>query len=151
MIKINCELCGKIDENLNRALIEGVELNVCTDCSKFGKILAPIKVFSQKKCHEQEKKEEKVELVVENYADIIRKKRESMGLTQKDFASKINEKESVVHKIEIGTFEPSLSLAKNLEKILNMKLIEEHLEKHEVPKKKRVDSFTLGDFIKVNK
>ena len=158
MIKINCDLCGKVDEQLNRALIEGVELTVCSACSKFGKILAPVKRYSSKEQHKmmqraqpQAPKEEKIDLIVENYSELIRKKRESMNLSQKDFASKLNEKESTIHKIETGTFEPSLAFAKKLEKFLGIKLVEEHQEKHEKFKRGREQGYTLGDFIKLKK
>ena len=152
---MNCDLCGKVDEKLNRVLIEGVELSVCADCSKFGKVLAPVKRYTPKEQHmmaqKPEAKEEKIELIAENYAEIIKKKRESMGLSQKDFAVRLNEKESTVHHIETGTLEPSMSLAKKLEKILGVKIIEEHEERHESMKKGREEGFTLGDFIKVKK
>lgn len=153
MIKINCDLCGKVDERLNRTLIEGVELNVCSACSKFGKVLAPVKKFAPKSYARKVpiEEEEKIELLVEGYADIIKKKRELMGLTQTDFAKKINEKESIIHKIETGVFEPSLALAKKLEKALGVKLIEEREEKHEAFKKRKIEGFTLGDFINVKK
>ena len=151
MIKINCELCGKTEEKLFRALIEDVELNVCQDCSKFGKILGPIRREVQKQIKKIEPQEEKIELLVENYADLIRKKRESMGLTQKDFANKLNEKESTIHKLETGAFEPSLALAKKLEKLLGVKLVEEYTEKSEGIKRKKGESFTLGDFIKLKR
>ena len=158
MIKINCDLCGKVDERLNRTLIEDVELTVCSACSKFGKIIAPVKRYSSKEQHKMlerqkstQEKEEKVELLVEDYADIIKKKRESMGITQKDFANRLNEKESIIHKLETGAFEPSLALAKKLEKLLGIKLIEEYTEKSEGMKIKRGEGFTLGDFIKLKK
>ena len=149
---MNCDLCGKVEERLNRALIEGVELNVCAGCSKFGKILAPVKRPGPREQHKQfEKKEEKIELLVEDYAEIVKKKRESMGLSQKDFANRIDEKESIIHKIETGNYEPQLTLARKLEKFLGVKLIEEHEERHEAFKKKKEDGFTLGDFIKIKK
>lgn len=153
MIRINCDLCGKIDEELNRALIEGVELNVCSNCSKFGKVLCPSRkeFLKESKRAKIEPKEEKIELIVDNYAEIIKRKRELIGLAQKDFANKINEKESTVHKIETGALEPSSALAKKLEKALGIKLIEEHLEKHEAFKKSKAEGFKLGDFIKVRK
>ena len=158
MIEINCDLCGKSIENLNKAIIEGVELEVCQDCSKFGKVVSPVKRLSPKEQHKQilqrekiEQKEEKIELLVEEYAEIIKKKRESMGLSQKDFANKLNEKESVIHKIETGTFEPPLYLARKLEKLLGIKLIEEHEERHEHLKANKEEGFTLGDFINVKK
>ena len=70
MIQINCDLCGKVDEQLNRTLIEGVELSVCGACSKFGKILAPVKRYSPKEQHKmiqraqpQASKEEKIQIL----------------------------------------------------------------------------------------
>ena len=156
MIRINCDLCGKVDESLNRTLIENVELNVCSACSKFGKVLEPIKRPSAKEQHKQlikphDEKEEKIELLVEDFAEIIKKRRESIGLTQKDFAKKINEKESTVHNIETGAMEPQLSLARKLERILGVKLVEEHEERHENIKKQKGEGFTLGDFIKIKR
>lgn len=152
MVKINCDLCGKVDENLLRALIESVELNVCSNCSTFGKVIAPVKRQvneTKKSIKKEEPEEEKLELIVEDYAAIIRKKRESMGLTQKDFASRLNEKESRVHKIESGIWQPNIALAKKLEKVLGIKLVEEHLEKHSAAKKGQNEGFTIGDFIKI--
>ena len=155
VIKINCDLCGKADEKLNRALIERVELDVCSACNKFGKVLAPVKRYTPKEhrkmVQKMEEKEEKVDLLADGYADIIKKRRESMGLTQKDFANKINEKESTIHNIEIGALEPSLHLAKKLEKALGVKLIEEYEERHEALNRKKEDGFTLGDFIRIKK
>ena len=155
MIKINCDLCGKTTESLAKAIIEGVQLDVCSDCAKFGKVIAAVKRPSAKEQHkqyikQQQAKEEKIELLVENYAEIIKKKREEIGLTQKEFANRINEKESTIHKIETGALEPPLHLAKKLENVLGIKLIEQHEEIHENLRKSRIGGFTLGDFIKTN-
>lgn len=154
MITINCDLCGKIDEMLNRTLIEGIELNVCSGCSKFGKVIGQVKkpvLKEPKKILKVEGKEEKIELIVENYPEIIKRKRELMGLSQKDFANVINEKESTIHHVETGSFEPPISLAKKLEKTLGIRLIEEYEEKPEGFRKKKEKGFTLGDFIKTKK
>ena len=156
MININCDLCGKTTESLAKTIIEGVQLDVCGDCAKFGKVIAAVKRPSAKEQHKQyikqhQAKEETIELLVENYAEIIKKKREEIGLTQKEFANRINEKESTVHKIETGSFEPQLGLAKKLEKFLGVKLIEQHEEKYEKLRKSRIGGFTLGDFIKIKR
>ena len=156
MIKINCDLCGKTEAALNMALIEGVELSVCGACSKFGKIIAPVKRYSPKEQHimsmKYAPKEEKIELLAEDYPEIIKKRRESMGLSQKDFALRISEKESTVHNIETGHFTPPIAMARKLEKILGVKLVEEHEERHETRgKSKRDEGFTLGDFIRIKK
>ncbi len=151
-------MCGKPAEDLARALIERVELEVCMDCSKFGKVIAQVRRPSAReqgrqwiKKHAQQPKEEKIELIVEDYAELIKKKRESLGLSQKDFAVKINEKESLVHKIETGAFEPPIALAKKLEKILHVKLIEGHDEKFVNSRSEKGAGFTLGDFIRLKK
>jgi len=152
VIKINCDLCGKVDENLKRAIVESTELNVCSTCSRFGKVLGPVSNNIPKpKISTIRNNEEKVELLIDDYTNIIKKGRESMGLSQKDFAKKINEKESVIHKIETGSIQPSLSLAKKLGKMLNIKLIEEYKETHESLKKSKDVGFTMGDFIKSRK
>ena len=154
MIIINCDLCGKVEDYLVKALIEGVELNVCETCSRFGKILWHLKKpdrIKPKQDLTQAPKEEKLEMLVENYAEIVRKKRESMCLSQKDFGTRINEKESIVHKIETGAIHPSFALAKKLEKVLGIRIIEEQKESHLASSAKKEEGFTLGDFIKVKK
>ena len=156
MIKINCDLCGKTETDLNRAIIEGVELNVCNDCGKFGKILAPVKRYSPKEQHKMSlktaPKEEKIELLAEDYPEIIKKRREAMGLSQKDFALRISEKESIVHHIETGSFMPPIQMARKLEKILGVKLVEDYEERREAQgKNRKEEGFTLGDFIKIKK
>ena len=50
--------------------------------------------------------------------------RKLKGLTQEEFANKLNQKASVVHKMERGEFKPSLEMAKKLEGLLNITLIE---------------------------
>lgn len=159
MIKINCDLCGKAVEKLDTTLIESVELDVCLECSKFGKVIAPVRRFGKeefireriKQIQKPMPQEEKVELLVEDYQDIIKKKRESMGLSQKELAYRINEKESALRNIETGALEPQLSLTKKLEKALGLKLIEEYHEQHKKFKDKKEQGFTLGDFVNVKK
>ena len=154
MININCDLCGKTTESLAKAIIEGVELDVCTECAKFGKVIAikrPSAKEQIKQIAKQREKEERIELLVENYAEIIKRKREEIGLTQKEFANRINEKESTIHNIETGALDPPLNLAKKLENVLGIKLIEEYEESHETSKGRRINGFTLGDFINVKK
>lgn len=152
MIRINCDLCGKVDELLLKAVVESVELNLCPACSKFGKVIGHVKKEIPRAVQKKiQPEEEKVELLVEDYAKIIKNKRESMGLSQKDFALRINERESTVHKIETGAFTPPISLAKKLEKILGVKITEQHEERHGLAKERKVEGFTLGDFIKIKK
>ena len=151
----NCEMCGK-ESNLFVTEIEGTRMNVCSGCAGFGKkirrIEPEIKVRKEK-LHKVAVNQEPeiIEMIVDDYPAIIRKKREKMGKTQKEFARSIAEKESLLHSIEVGKFEPSMELARKLERILNVKLIEKVEETKPEPAKmsdKDSGSFTLGDFIK---
>lgn len=153
-VKMLCEMCGS-KESVLKAVIEGTEMYVCIGCSRFGKVINEVKkpFVKAKKTAKimAETKEELVRIIVPNYSQLIRDKRENLGLSQKDFAKKINEKESLVHNIEISRFEPSIKIAEKIEKFLCIKLIEEYIEKKEPSKERKSDAFTIGDLIKVKK
>jgi len=146
-------MCGK-EDSLFKTEIEGTLLNVCSKCSKFGKVMARVEVEiktekKQKKISEKEEPKKEVAFaIVEDYADRIKKAREKSGISQEDFAKKINEKESLVHKIETGHIEPSISLAMKIERFLKIKLIEQYEEKHINKKGTESEEFTIGDILK---
>jgi len=148
-------MCGRVDDNLLRAIVESVELSVCEKCSKFGKVLGPLRreIPKARPRYIAPQKEEIKEGIIENYNEIIKKKRESLGISQKDFALKLSEKESIIHKIETGHFEPPFEMARKLEKILGIKLVISLKDEDadDLPKRKANDSFTLGDFISIKK
>jgi putative transcription factor len=145
-------MCGA-QAKLFRAMIEGTQMDVCRDCSKFGKVIAEVKEEPKK---EKPKKEEVparelIQVIVEDYAEKIKKGREKLGLKQEEFARKLNEKESLIQKIETGSFEPSISLARKLEKILKIRLVEQHEEVRQKGTATKDETFTIGDFIKVKR
>lgn len=146
-------MCGSEDQLFNTE-VEGAKLNLCTKCSKYGKVIrvirAPVKFKKNKQVESTKVPEvEKMLLIVSNCAQIIKQKREKLGLKQEDFAKKLNEKESIIQHIENGKFDPSFKLARKLEKVLNVVLIEEHEEKHDSNKKEiKREHFTMADFIK---
>ena len=151
--KMQCEMCGK-DSELFRALVEGTEMNVCRECTSFGKVLKKIVPPSVEKKKIQIKVEEEpeiVQMIAHDYASIVKKARESAGLKQEELAKKLNEKESIIHKIETGHYKPNLAVARKLEKFLNIKLVEEH--KVEKTEKTSSDSgsVTIGDLLKLKK
>ena len=147
---MECELCGKKEELYN-AIIESVELNVCIACSSLGKVVGKIEKKITPKIRYNQIIKEEIETIVENYASKIRNSRESMGLNQKEFAIKINEKESVVHKLETGSMKLSLDLARKLEKNLKLKLIEKFQEESYSNKDISTEDLTIGDLIKFKK
>ena len=151
---MQCEMCGKEGE-LFAALVEGTELNVCKSCSSHGKTLRRVKPTQKKiKKSEKQKEPEKeiIQTIVENYAKLIKSAREKTGLSQKDFANKLNEKESIIHKLETGNLKPSINLARKLEKFCNIKLVKQ-IEIKPLKGKKAVsgEGLTIGDIIKIKK
>ncbi|NQV08353.1 TIGR00270 family protein, partial [Candidatus Woesearchaeota archaeon] len=92
-----------------------------------------------------------INMLVENYPEIIRNKREKLGMKQKEFASMLSEKESLIHKIETGAFEPSLNMARRFERALGVSLIQEYKEEHKKLKAEEGEDLTIGDMIKVRK
>ena len=125
-------------------------MQVCKKCSGFGKVLGPVKkevIMPKEKVIVEEP--EKIEMIVSNYAEIIRKKRKELGLKQEDFAKKLSEKESIIHKLETGEFKPSIKMAKKLEKKLGIELIETYIEEQTKREKGVTTEFTIGDMIKI--
>jgi len=143
---VSCELCGK-DTELMSALVEGIALNVCKSCARHGKVLArprakpkPLKQSVQ----------EPVDMLVDNFADKVRRAREQLGLTQKEFARKLNEKESVLQKIETNHFRPTIEKARHFERVLGVTLVESS-SVEPVVKQRKSDSggLTIGDMLKL--
>ena len=141
---MNCEICGKpIEGRPIRTKIDGSVLEVCKECSKFGRVQkdTPLErkfVSRNKKGNPQKKpqarqnvqrrREEPMDELVEDYNVVIRKARESKGWTREELGAKMYEKVSVINRIESGKMEPDTKLAKKFEKTLNITLIEKYDE-----------------------
>ena len=153
-----CEMCGS-EEKLYRAEIEGTRLNVCEQCAKFGNIINAIDVPGKKELKKkeikrfesEEPKKKVIYIVSDDFAAKIRKARERMGLTQEDFAKRLSEKESIVQKLERGEFTPSLKLARKLERMLGISLIESYEEGGKEFRAVETEGFTIGDILKIKK
>ncbi|MBW2988150.1 multiprotein-bridging factor 1 family protein, partial [Candidatus Woesearchaeota archaeon] len=131
---------------------------VCKECSGYGVVLGKAKpqtpnIPKQVETPRSAEEPEKIETIVPDFAQIIRKKREQMGLKQEEFAKRINEKESLIHKIETGTFTPSIKLARKIERFLHVKLVQEEVVAARPVgfKKTEASGLTLGDAIKIRK
>jgi len=154
---MQCDICGK-EAQLFKAKVEGTVLNVCQPCASFGEVIGKIAEHipaqPSKPIVKAPNGEEPMQQVVKDFAPIIKNKREQLGLKQIDFAKKINEKESLVHKIETGTITPSIELARKLEHFLGVKLVEvvaEDKTATSAAKSGKSDELTLGDAIKLKK
>jgi len=141
----SCELCGRETE-LYRALVEGTQLNVCQKCGGFGKVLAQPRFVQKAKVKE---KTEIIDVVVNDVGQRLKQAREKLGLTQKDFARRLSERESVIQKIETGHFKPSVETARKYEQVLKLSLVEKQEEVVvEKQKPEKNQGLTLGDFMR---
>jgi putative transcription factor len=164
---VRCEVCGrKIHGSPIRAVIEGAKLMVCVECSKYGKIIreeevklgqrAPKKTPVPFSARTQKKtvgaKVEVAQEVVEGYHAKIRQAREKLGLSHEELGKKINEKASVLSKLETGKMTPNNVLVTKLEHALKIKLLVPIKEEKfsEIPKSPSHET-TLGDLIQLNK
>tara|TARA_Y100000310_G_C20390905_1_gene672707 strand:+ start:208 stop:675 length:468 start_codon:yes stop_codon:yes gene_type:complete len=151
-----CEMCGK-EDYLRETKVEGSTLKLCKGCSSYGQVLVK-PTFRPKRPMFSKPGDEK--RVVKNAPQILQKKRSEKNMTQKEFATLLQEKLSVVQKWESGAMRLSVGTAKKLERILHVTLLENSTElklddeeKSTSSKKvlKSSQGFTLGDFIKVRK
>lgn len=143
-----CDMCGNKGE-LAKADVEGVIMELCNNCKKYGEVLRQPRNFVSHNHNKKRNSEPEIKkMVVNNYSEIIRKKREQLGLKQKEFAMFLKEKESTIHNLESGKLSPSLDLASKLEKKLNIKLIEDYEKKEIKTEKVKSGPLTIGDMIK---
>ena len=145
----DCEICGQEKDNLVKAIVEGALFNVCEDCSKFGNVI----VVRQPKKEERIIKRQTTEIINiidPSYPSLIKTAREKLGLKQQELALQLNEKESIIHKLETGSLQPTILLAKKLEKVLKISLVELYQESHESINLKD-DKLTIGDLLKLRK
>ena len=164
---LQCEVCGReINGSPCKVIIEGAKLTVCSACSKLGKTYyeepkpkatiprskaarMPLKIQTKKV---QAPSVDTTLELVENFEAKIRQAREKLGLSHEELGKKINEKVSLLRKIETGKMKPDNRLAATLEHVLKVKLIVAAKEE-KVPQARIVKStsngVTLGDLIQL--
>lgn len=155
---MNCELCGKKVGKPKKVKVEGSTLQVCEQCARHGKevlekedndvkdMISRINKSRSRSRGSSGFDSERKTLVM-NYPDRIREARLDEGLTQEELAKKLNEKKSVVAKLEKEDMRPSDSLRKKLEKTLDITLLEE-IEEVTTTTEQHDSSLTIGDLIK---
>jgi putative transcription factor len=166
---LRCEVCGRrINGKPLKVIIEGAKLTVCIECSKLGKTYyeepksrvasprpgtKPRPLMVQTKKPQVPKVDTSSELV-ENFDLKIRQAREKLGLSHEELGKRINEKVSLLRKIETGKMTPDNKLATTLEHALKIKLIVPTKEE-KVPQAKlgraSGGDLTLGDLIQLDK
>lgn len=169
-----CELCGNDVPKLTPTKVEESLLQVCSNCERYGEPqktkpertgvtngrgevssisretsgedLEKTLMRRQKRLKGRDIYADMDSVLVSDYSIRIRKARERQGLNQKKLARKINEKRSVIAKLETGGMRPDNRLIKKLERTLEIELLEE------VPLETSVSDgssgpLTIGDLI----
>lgn len=139
-----CEMCGRDVEVTSRVRIEGSVLALCPDCARFGKAIdpppspspapgAPRRVAyaggasraggGGRNLQERDLYQEIGEMeLAPDWAKRIRIAREALHWNPEELGKKLNEKKSVVLKIESGSFRPPDDLVRRLERLLKVRL-----------------------------
>lgn len=105
---------------------------------------------TRKKATLKPPKMENAELeIVTDYYKIIKTAREQLGISQQQLAQKLKVSENIVKRFESGKLKPTISQARQLEKILGIKLVTP-LENNEESEKEFDDTgLTLGDVVNI--
>lgn len=160
-----CELCGSDVERTRPVSIEGTVLNVCSECSRFGvEAGAPVtraraRTAPSAIAERLERRARRMtprdvyatagdEEFVPDLPQRIRRAREARGWKQTDLGAKINERVSVIAKLESGAMVPTEALARKLERALDLKL-KEKVPATEERKASPKAPITLGDLVKL--
>jgi putative transcription factor len=137
-----CEMCGAEVDLPSRVRVEGSVLGLCPNCSKFGTVLdpppappptpsartTPLYAASQgnprgRRLDERDVFQEMPDLeLVPDWGKRIREAREKLTWTPEELAKRLNEKKSVVLKLESGSFHPPDATVRKVERLLHVRL-----------------------------
>lgn len=126
-----CDICGAPIEGQPYVIkLDNAVLHVCKRCAtSYG--AAPASQQPQRRAEPprrpvaqrpQRTQADRYE-VIEEYAEVIRRARESLGISREALASYIGVKESVLRRVESGQLVPDVQLARKLERALGVKLL----------------------------
>ncbi|EQD48105.1 transcriptional regulator, XRE family [mine drainage metagenome] len=148
-----CELCGNKTANIYVVDVEGVELRVCAKCAKGKRVISKVDTDARKTTgkqfqvsHSASKQQEEAE-IIDDYGKVIREARERMKIPINALAEMINEKETLLYRVENQKTLPTQALARKLEKALNIKLERDMSKAEDTAHGNKKESATLGEFM----
>lgn len=112
----SCELCGSSSDSLKKVKIEGTKLKVCDSCADMGEEVGSSSNKKRKKKKKSRTKRSSDKVLVSNYGEKIKEARESEQLSISEVADDLNEKESLLRKLESQDLKPDKPLANKLSK-----------------------------------
>ncbi len=155
---MRCEICGApITKRAYRVVVDRSEMIACARCA-FSSSATIIEIIDLERRRRERARAAAsprrfrprsgvVEEVVEDYPRLIKEARERMGLTRELLATMVGEKVSTIRRIEDGSLQPPIPLARKLEKVLKIKLVEEYEEEYEGYGSSVGYELTLGDIV----
>lgn len=171
-----CEMCGRPMKKREARVVyvEGSKLVLCFSCySKVSKraVSTELKEIVQKpalthpskpslstqatsKTPQKSSKAVDEYEVVPDYHERIRRAREKLGWSQKVLANAVKEGENVIKRIEAGRLVPSIDLARRLENVLKIQLLEPVVDTSVStlkPSGKSSAGLTIGDVMVLRK
>jgi putative transcription factor len=140
-----CEMCGQDVDALSRTRVEGSVLLLCANCQKFGTPVdpppvppagasvgsapvrgAPPGLHGAPRARRMEERDLYKEIpemeLAEDWSKRIRQAREKLAWTPEEFGLKLNEKKSLVLKLESGSFRPLDQMVRKIEQLLKIRL-----------------------------
>ncbi|MFC6872256.1 MULTISPECIES: multiprotein bridging factor aMBF1 [Halobellus] len=147
-----CEMCGSQQSSLTTVKVEGAELELCEDCKEFGTEVRTESSSSASTKYSTSSSGDSssssggssgagsggssggstrrrdmfddMDEIAADYDQKIREAREGRDLSQEDLADSLNEKASLIRKLERGDILPSDDVRKKLERKLEISLVE---------------------------
>ncbi|QCW02041.1 multiprotein bridging factor aMBF1 [Natrinema pallidum] len=177
---VQCEMCGAETSSPNTIKVEGAKLDVCSNCTDFGTEVKDTSSSSGSTKYStgsssssssgggqssgssrsssssggssQRRSDmfDDMDELATDYDDRVRNAREDAGLSQSDLANELNEKASLIRKIERGDTLPSDEVQTELEDFLEISLSAQGSsgEDSEWSGGSSTGSYTLGDVVK---
>jgi len=174
---VQCEMCGTETASPNRVKIEGAELDVCDECTDFGTEVQTEESTSTTSTKYSTGSSssssasassgsggttgaggsdggrrdmfDDIEELAQDFDERIRGAREGAGLSQEELANQLNEKASLIRKLEHGDTLPSDEMQTKLERSLDIDLSAGGGDEDaEWEGGSSTGEFTLGDVVK---
>ena len=144
-----CEMCGAEKSSLTTTKVEGAELELCDDCTDFGTTVETESTSTTSTKYSTSSSDgssssstgggssgggggggrrrdmfDQMDEIASDYDEQIRAAREDEGMSREDLAKELNEKASLIGKLERGDVLPSDDVRTKLEKRLGISLAE---------------------------
>jgi putative transcription factor len=167
-------MCGAEEASLTTTKVEGAELELCSSCTDFGTTVRDESTSSGGGKYSTSSSTGKssgsssgsssggssggstrrrdmfddMDEIATDYDERIRSARESRGLSQEELADQLNEKASLIRKLERGDTLPTDEVQRKLERALDISLVEGQSSDDADWETDDPGTMTLGDVVK---